>query len=243
MKLPIFGQAKGLPFPRFDLVLKEGESKEAFVEEVEEGERQIVGKISDKEYLTRKVAGGMMPWLNHVLEELGIRHDEHVVPPEVLTSNEGKKNKKKAMAAAESRKRRGGGTPKVAAKRVKITTTSPASAESSASASGSTAEASAADSGSGVVEPMMGMETKVVSMASVHDTPVLEVPGAAAAAGVTEVTAPEVEAALVAPAVGATEAQQTGLALGLRPLRARRRLGSPLPLVARWLLHVRQPPL
>jgi hypothetical protein len=60
--------------------LPANEDKKAFAAEVEEGARLIVGKISDREYLARKVDGGSMPRLNRDLEELGIQHEEHVVP-------------------------------------------------------------------------------------------------------------------------------------------------------------------
>jgi hypothetical protein len=59
--VPVFGPAEGLPFPRFDRELPAGEDKKAFVAEVEEGARQIVGKMTDKEYLTRRAAEGTMP--------------------------------------------------------------------------------------------------------------------------------------------------------------------------------------
>jgi hypothetical protein len=37
--------------------------------------QEIVGKITDKEYLARKATEGIMPWLNRVLEELDIHHE------------------------------------------------------------------------------------------------------------------------------------------------------------------------
>jgi hypothetical protein len=51
-----------------------------------------------------------MPWLNRVLEELGIHHEEHEVPTKVLTTIEQKRKKvaaKNATAAVESKKRKG----------------------------------------------------------------------------------------------------------------------------------------
>jgi hypothetical protein len=78
--VPVSDPAEGLPFPRFDRKLPSSEDKEAFVAEVEEGARQIVGKMTNKEYLARMVAGGMMPRLNRVLEEFGIHHEEYDIP-------------------------------------------------------------------------------------------------------------------------------------------------------------------
>jgi hypothetical protein len=96
------------------------EDKKAFAAEVEEGARLIVGKIFDREYLAQKVAGGTMPWLNRVLEELGIHHEEHEVPTEVLTTIEQKRKKaaaKNAIAAVESKKRKGIGASQVVGKK------------------------------------------------------------------------------------------------------------------------------
>jgi hypothetical protein len=59
--VPMFGPAEGLPFLRFDRELPASKDKKAFVAEVKEGARQIVGKMTDKEYLARRVARGMMP--------------------------------------------------------------------------------------------------------------------------------------------------------------------------------------
>lgn len=89
VSLHIFGPAKGLPFPRFGLELKEGENPEDYVADVE-GAREIVGRIYDKEYLARKATEGTMPRLNRVFEEIGVRHKEHTVPLEVLASIEDK---------------------------------------------------------------------------------------------------------------------------------------------------------
>jgi hypothetical protein len=63
-----------------------------------------------------------MSWLNWVLEELGIHHEEYVVPLEVFASIEEKRKKaaaKNATAAAESRKRKGQVGPKAVAKKLK----------------------------------------------------------------------------------------------------------------------------
>jgi hypothetical protein len=80
VNVPVYGPAGGVPVPRFNRELPANEDKKAFAAEVEEGARLIVGKISDREYLARKVDGGSMPRLNRDLEELGIQHEEHVVP-------------------------------------------------------------------------------------------------------------------------------------------------------------------
>jgi hypothetical protein len=76
---------------------------------VEDGACQIIGKISDKEYLERRVSEGSIPRHNRVLKELGIHHEEHEVPPEVLATIEEKKRKtaaKNVTAAMETKKRK-----------------------------------------------------------------------------------------------------------------------------------------
>jgi hypothetical protein len=104
---------------------------------VEDYAWEIDRKITDKEYLAWKAIGGTMPWLNRVLEELGIRHKEHKVPPKVLAMIEEKKKvaAKNAMAATESKKRKGIGASKVVAKKQKISTDGPTSAASFVSGS------------------------------------------------------------------------------------------------------------
>jgi hypothetical protein len=79
------------------------------VSEIEEAARVIAGKISDKEYLAQKSSTGTMSWLNRVFEELGIHHEEYVVPPEVILFIEEKKKvtAKNVTAVAESKKRKG----------------------------------------------------------------------------------------------------------------------------------------
>ena len=57
---------------------------------MEEGAREIIGDISDREFLTQQDVGGTMPCLNQVFEELGIHHEEHKVPLKVLKSIEEK---------------------------------------------------------------------------------------------------------------------------------------------------------
>jgi hypothetical protein len=137
----VFGLAEGLPFPRFDRALPPDQDKDAFVLEIEEAARQIIGKMSDKEYLAQRSVSGMMPRLNRVLEEFGIHHEEYVVPPDVLATIEEKKMKataKNATTAVESKKRKGMAGPKVLAKRMKTSAavaTPTVSAVSSAQAS------------------------------------------------------------------------------------------------------------
>ena len=45
----VYGLAEGVPFPRFGIELLEGESVEDFVSYVEEGAREIIGDISNRE--------------------------------------------------------------------------------------------------------------------------------------------------------------------------------------------------
>ena len=75
-----------------------------FVCSVEEGAWEIVGDISDREFLTWRAVGGTMSRLNRVFAELGIHHEEDKVPSKVLKSNEEKAKKasaKNATAVAE----------------------------------------------------------------------------------------------------------------------------------------------
>jgi hypothetical protein len=51
VKVPVYGPAEGIPFPRFEIELKAGEDKTEFAAMVEQGAREIVGEITDKEYL------------------------------------------------------------------------------------------------------------------------------------------------------------------------------------------------
>jgi hypothetical protein len=109
VNLPIFCEAKGVPFPYFGITLS-GETPKDFGTTVEEGARKIVGDITDKEFLARRSNAGSMPRLNRVFEELGIHHVEHKVLAKVLKSLEEKAKKattKNATMATESKKRRG----------------------------------------------------------------------------------------------------------------------------------------
>ena len=90
---------------------------------MEQEVREIVGDISNKEFLARRSIARTMPWLNRVFEELGIHHEEHKVPARVLRSIEDKAKKtvaKNNTAVAESKKRRGTGTAKAISKKQKI---------------------------------------------------------------------------------------------------------------------------
>jgi hypothetical protein len=111
--------------------LREDETKESFFDRVEALARRIVGKISKKEYVQWKTMLGTTPWFNRVFEELGIKHDEYVVPSDVLLSLEKRKDVSKTVAAAESRKRKGGGATKALAKKWKAEVTAEALVESS----------------------------------------------------------------------------------------------------------------
>jgi hypothetical protein len=137
---------------------------------VEEGAWLIVRNISDREYLAWKVARGTMPWLNRVLEELWIHHEEHVVPPEVLTTIDEKRKKdvaKNATAVAKSKKRKRIGACKVVAKKQKVSMSSLASAASSISGS---ARASA-DAVEVSVENSSGGPTKAMAVVEEVGTP------------------------------------------------------------------------
>jgi hypothetical protein len=103
---------------------------------VEQGVREIVREITDKEFLSQRSTGGTMRWLNKVLEELRICHEEHKVPPKVLASIEEKKRKaitKNATAVVKSKKQKGARAS--IAKKQRISATVAASVASSASGS------------------------------------------------------------------------------------------------------------
>ena len=61
VSLPIFGEGVGVPFPRFNIARAEDETAEEFVVTVKEGACDILGKMSDKEYLARQALTGTMP--------------------------------------------------------------------------------------------------------------------------------------------------------------------------------------
>ena len=84
--------------------------EDGFVSEVEEATIGLVGKISEREYTSRRAVAGTMSWLIRVFEELGIIYQEREVPAEVLDSIDKKKKKtstKNITAEAESKKRKG----------------------------------------------------------------------------------------------------------------------------------------
>ncbi|XP_066389611.1 uncharacterized protein [Miscanthus floridulus] len=84
--------------------------EDGFVSEVEEVAIGLVGKIFEREYMSRMAVAGTMPRLNRVFEEVGIIYREREVPTEVLASIEKKKKKayaKNVTAEAESKKRKG----------------------------------------------------------------------------------------------------------------------------------------
>jgi hypothetical protein len=140
---------------------------------MEEGAREIVGDISDKEFLARRAAEGMMPRLNRVFEELGIHHGEHKVPAKVLKLIEDKVKKaatKNATAVAESKKRRGAGGPKVVSKKQKVIPTSTAaSAAASAIAS--------VDVGEEVAKNVAGGSASGLRVEGEHSTASLDLGG------------------------------------------------------------------
>ena len=120
VSLPLFGDGVGVLFPYFDVKRVEDMTADEYVTSVEEGAHDILGELSDKEYLARRAIGGTMPHLNHVFEELGMHHVEHKVPVKVLKSIEDKAKKaatKNNTTAAESKKRRGIGVAKAVSKK------------------------------------------------------------------------------------------------------------------------------
>jgi hypothetical protein len=106
-----------------------------------------------------------MPWLNRVLEELRIHHEEHSVPPEVLSTIEEKKTKataKNATVAAKLKKRKGVGAFKVVAKKQKTAITAVASVVSVASFASGSVRVSAKEF---LAENTSGVPTKVTAEA------------------------------------------------------------------------------
>jgi hypothetical protein len=129
VNLPVYGEADRVPFPCFGIALSEDETHEDFVSIMEQEMREIVGDISNKEFLTQRAIAGTMPQLNHVFEELGIHHKEHKVPMKVLKSLEDKAKKataKNTTAMVELKKRNRAGGSKIISKRQKIVSASAA---------------------------------------------------------------------------------------------------------------------
>ena len=50
---------------------------EKLVRSTEAGAHEILGEMSDREYLAHRAITGTMPWLNRVFEEFMIHHEEH----------------------------------------------------------------------------------------------------------------------------------------------------------------------
>lgn len=67
VNLPIFGEEVGVPFPCFDIKLVVDETVEDFTAIIKREAREILSKMSNKEYLAWRVITSMMPCLNHVL--------------------------------------------------------------------------------------------------------------------------------------------------------------------------------
>jgi hypothetical protein len=91
-----------------------------------------------------------MSRLNQVFEELGIHHEEHVVPPKVLASIEKKKQKaaaKNATVAAKSKKRKGQAGSKTLCKKQKVEATSIVSTSPATSSAFASEEGSVEDTG------------------------------------------------------------------------------------------------
>ena len=70
VKLPVFGEVKGVWFPRFGLKLDEGGSGAEVIAQVEAMTSEILGDISKREYLARQGVGDTMPHLNQVFKEM-----------------------------------------------------------------------------------------------------------------------------------------------------------------------------
>jgi hypothetical protein len=107
VNLPIYGEANRVSFPRFGIALSVNETPKDFVSSVEQEVWEIVGGITDKEFLAQRAIRGTMPRLNRMFEELGIQHEEHKVPTKVLKSLDNKAKKaitKNTTATAEEAK-------------------------------------------------------------------------------------------------------------------------------------------
>ena len=61
MKLLVFGSEEGKFVPCFNLERAEDEIDEELVSTMEKSASMIIGEISDREYLSRRVIGGTMP--------------------------------------------------------------------------------------------------------------------------------------------------------------------------------------
>ena len=151
VQVPVFGPPEGLPFSWVGKSLEEGETGESFLERVESSARRIVGKILAWEYVARRSALGIMPQFNPVFEELGIKHEEYMIPLEVLLSLEKKKDAttKNTIVAADAKNRKGGGAPKVLAKKARVDVLEKVS-------TGSSSDGSSSSAGYGTPDPTRG---------------------------------------------------------------------------------------
>ena len=114
-------------------------TEDSFVSEVEEATVGLVGKISEREYMSRMAVAGTMPRLDRVFEEVGIVYREREVPVEVLASIDKKKKMafaKNVTAEAESKKRKGAVVARAPAKKKKSGALLIAPAMSSAGSAG-----------------------------------------------------------------------------------------------------------
>lgn len=117
----VFGEEVGVPFTCFDIKLVVDETTEDFTTVVEREAREILGEMSDKEYLACQVIAGTMPCLNRVFKELGIHHEEHKVLVKVsLEDKEKKAIAKNTTAMAKVKKRIGASWAKAISKKQKI---------------------------------------------------------------------------------------------------------------------------
>jgi FtsP/CotA-like multicopper oxidase with cupredoxin domain len=85
VSLLVFSDGVGVLFTHFDVKRVEDVTASDFVATMEET-CEILGEMSNKEYLALRSIMGTMPHLNLVFEELGIYHKEHKVPAKVLKS-------------------------------------------------------------------------------------------------------------------------------------------------------------
>jgi hypothetical protein len=84
--LSVFGEGVGVLFPCFGFEKKEGQAAKKLVKSAKAGACEILGEMSDKEYLARQALTDTMPRLNRVFEEFGIHHEEHDIPAKMHKS-------------------------------------------------------------------------------------------------------------------------------------------------------------
>ena len=61
VNLPIYGEADGVSFPYFGIILSEEETPEDFIAALEQEAWEIVGDITNKEFLARRAIADTMP--------------------------------------------------------------------------------------------------------------------------------------------------------------------------------------